>query len=158
MKNLSFIFSIILTFHAYGKLPLWSYDKGPVVPEKGCSQELYSMNCELIDLTARIPNMPALSDALYGRSQKFRPAFGPIPWRMRLEKDAVKILFMGQDGTHIAEAAGRPATAGFGGRAQDFANFLELMKEQPLLTLTLLLLKDNTVFITLLMYILMVKL
>lgn len=123
MKNLSFIFSIILTFHAYGKLPLWSYDKGPVVPEKGCSQELYSMNCELIDLTARIPNMPALSDALYGRSQKFRPAFGPIPWRMRLEKDAVKILFMGQDGTHIAEAAGRPATAGFGGRAQDFANF-----------------------------------
>ena len=30
---------------------------------------------------------------------------------------------MGQDGTHIAEAAGRPATAGFGGRAQDFAKY-----------------------------------
>ena len=39
------------------------------------------------------------------------------------EKNKVKILFMGQDGTHIAEAAGRPATAGFGGRAQDFANY-----------------------------------
>jgi len=37
------------------------------------------------------------------------------------ETNSVKILFIGQDGTHIAETAGRPATAGFGGRAQDLA-------------------------------------
>jgi hypothetical protein len=81
------------------------------------------MGRELIDITASIPNMPAVSKKLMGRKQKFRPAFGPIPWRMRQEANAVKILFIGQDGTHIAEAAGRPATAGFGGRAQDFANY-----------------------------------
>jgi hypothetical protein len=37
--------------------------------------------------------------------------------------NSVKILFIGQDGTHIAEAANRPATAGFGGRAQDLAKY-----------------------------------
>ncbi|MFT6632487.1 MAG: hypothetical protein ACJAS4_002451 [Bacteriovoracaceae bacterium] len=96
-------------------MPEWSYDAGPDPKTK--------MGKELIDITANIPNMPELSKKIMGRSQKFRPAFGPIPWRMRQEENKVKILFMGQDGTHIAEAAGRPATAGFGGRAQDLANY-----------------------------------
>src|SRR6185312_15607567 len=52
-----------------------------------------------------------------------RPAYGPIPWRMMQKPNSIKILFIGQDGTHIAEAAGRPATAGFGGRAQDLAKY-----------------------------------
>lgn len=96
-------------------MPEWSYDAGPN-PET-------TMGRELIDITAAIPNMPEISKNIMGRKQKFRPAFGPIPWRMRQDPNSVKILFMGQDGTHIAEAAGRPATAGFGGRAQDFANY-----------------------------------
>ena len=100
---------------AQAELPLWSYDAGP--------DPQTEMGRELIDITASIPDMPSISRDIVGRKQKFRPAFGPIPWRMLQEKNAVKILFMGQDGTHIAEAAGRPATAGFGGRAQDFANY-----------------------------------
>lgn len=96
-------------------MPEWSYDAGPDPQTK--------MGKELIDITAAIPNMPMVSNKIMGKKQKFRPAFGPIPWRMRQDTNAVKILFMGQDGTHIAEAAGRPATAGFGGRAQDFANY-----------------------------------
>lgn len=91
----------------------WSYEAGP---------EATAMGKELIALNARIPNMPQLSVDVMGE-QKFRPAFGPISWRMLQQPNSVKILFIGQDGTHVAEAAGRPATAGFGGRAQDLANF-----------------------------------
>ena len=78
------------------------------------------MGKDLIDLTANIPNMPEISNQVMA-DQKFRPAFGPVPWRMLQDTNKVKILFIGQDATHIAEAAGRPATAGFGGRAQDLA-------------------------------------
>ena len=109
------IILLLISFNAYSKMPKWSYDPGPNPSDP--------MGKELIDITANIPNMPSLSDKFMGRKQKFRPAFGPIPWRMRLDENKVKILFMGQDGTHIAEAAGRPATAGFGGRAQDFAHY-----------------------------------
>lgn len=106
---------VLVSFLSYGQLPKWSYDPGPNPDTK--------MGKELIDITSEIPNMPEISYKIIGRSQKFRPAFGPIPWRMLQKENAVKILFIGQDGTHIAEAAGRPATAGFGGRAQDFANY-----------------------------------
>lgn len=101
--------------NAFAALPKWSYDPGP--------NPNTEMGKELIDITADIPNMPEVSKQIIGRKQKFRPAFGPIPWRMLQEPNKTKILFIGQDGTHIAEAAGRPATAGFGGRAQDLAKF-----------------------------------
>jgi hypothetical protein len=99
---------------AEGAPPKWSYDAGPDPKD--------AMGRELIDLNSSIPFYPGLSDSMMG-SQKFRPAFGPIPWRMLQKPNSVKILFIGQDGTHIAEAAGRPATAGFGGRAQDLAKY-----------------------------------
>lgn len=105
----------ILPIVVKAELPIWSYDSGPDPKTK--------LGKELIDITAQIPNMPELSKKILGKKQKFRPAFGPIPWRMIPGENKVKILFMGQDGTHIAEAAGRPATAGFGGRAQDLANY-----------------------------------
>lgn len=104
----------ISTQLALSAMPRWSYDAGPDPKTK--------MGKELIDLTAAIPNMPAMSEKLMGE-QKFRPAFGPVPWRMLQKANSVKILFIGQDATHIAEAAGRPATAGFGGRAQDLAAY-----------------------------------
>ncbi len=90
----------------------WSYDAGPA-PET-------PMGKELVDIVATQPNMPGISKELTG-DQKFRPAFGPTLWRMLQQPNSIKILFIGQDGTHIAEAAGRTATAGFGGRAQDMA-------------------------------------
>ena len=96
-----------------GEPPAWAYDAGPSVNTE--------MGKELIELNANIPYFPGVSKNVMG-SQKFRPAFGPISWRMLQEPNSVKILFIGQDGTHIAEAAGRPATAGFGGRAHDLAN------------------------------------
>lgn len=105
---------IFVAFNALAVMPEWSYDAGP--------DPATEMGRELIDITASIPNFPQMSLELM-KSQKFRPAFGPIPWRMRLDENKVKMLFIGQDGTHIAEAAGRPATAGFGGRAQDLANY-----------------------------------
>lgn len=115
MKLQGLVFGFLLSFNATAQMPEWSYDPGP--------DPSTQMGKELIDLTANIPNFPQISDEIIGYRQKFRPAFGPIPWRMILEENKVKILFVGQDGTHIAEAAGRPATAGFGGRAQDFANY-----------------------------------
>lgn len=90
----------------------WAYDPGPI-PQT-------PMGKELIDIVAAQPYMPGISKELTG-DQKFRPAFGPTLWRMLQEPNSIKILFIGQDGTHIAEAAGRTATAGFGGRAQDMA-------------------------------------
>lgn len=107
--------ALVVSSTASANLPKWSYDAGP--------NPNTAMGRELIDITANIPNMPMLSNKIVGRSQKFRPAFGPIPWRMLQEENKVKMLFIGQDGTHIAEAAGRPATAGFGGRAQDLAKY-----------------------------------
>lgn len=96
----------------------WDYDPGPDVGTQK----------DLIDLHAEIPNFPAISLQImryrYGKpQQKFRPAYGAIPWRMILKPNHVKILFIGQDGTHIAEAANRPGTAGFGGRAHSLAAF-----------------------------------
>lgn len=90
----------------------WSYDGGPDLDT--------AMGKELVDLVSHQPNMPGISKEITG-GQKFRPAFGPTLWRMIQKPNSVKILFIGQDGTHIAEAAGRTATAGFGGRAQDMA-------------------------------------
>lgn len=101
-------------FRGVGEFPIWEYDAGPNPRD--------SIGKKLIDLHAAIPYFPGLSNAIYG-DQMFRPAFGPIPWRMQQAPNSVKILFIGQDGTHIAEAAGRPATAGFGGRAQDLAKY-----------------------------------
>jgi hypothetical protein len=101
-------------FKGVGSYPIWSFDPGPdPTTEPGR---------RLIDLNSSIPYFPGLSDAVYG-AQMFRPAFGPIPWRLVQDENTVQILFIGQDGTHIAEAAGRPATAGFGGRAQDLAAY-----------------------------------
>ncbi len=96
----------------------WSYDPGPDASTP--------MGRELIDIVATQPNMPGISKEMTG-SQKFRPAFGPTLWRMIQKPNSVKILFIGQDGTHIAEAAGRTATAGFGGRAQDLAYHFGVM-------------------------------
>ncbi len=100
--------------------PPWSYDTGPNLQAKDEFER--KMARELVDLTATIANAPKISSEVVGK-QRFRPAYGPIPWRMLLKPNSVKILFIGQDGTHIAEAANRPATAGFGGRAQDLAKY-----------------------------------
>lgn len=112
----SFLIVSMLATHtlALAEMPKWSYDPGPD-PQSALGKQL-------IDINASIPHMPEISEQVMG-DQKFRPAFGPIPWRMRSTPNSVKILFIGQDGTHIAEAAGRPATAGFGGRAQDLAAY-----------------------------------
>jgi hypothetical protein len=94
--------------------PIWSYDAGP--------NPSTAPGSHLINLHAALPYFPGLSMAIFG-DQMFRPAFGPVVWRMLQEPNSVKILFIGQDATHIAEAAGRTATAGFGGRAQDLAKY-----------------------------------
>src|SRR3989338_649395 len=103
-KNFKFICTFLLfATVAEAKLPVWSYDPGPNPHTK--------MGKELIDLTADMPNMPEISMNIMGQ-QKFRPAYGPVTWRMLQTPNSVKILFIGQDATNIAEAAGRPATAG----------------------------------------------
>lgn len=113
------VFLTVLTNLAVAALPPWSYDAGPDPKSK--------LGRELIDIRASIPSFPLVSEKVMG-DQKFRPAFGPVEWRMLQEPNKVKILFIGQDATHIAEAAGRPATAGFGGRAQDLAKYFGVVE------------------------------
>lgn len=110
-KFLSFAF---ISFFVALAWAAGEYDAGP--------DPKTEMGRQLIDIVASQPFMPGISTELMG-SQKFRPAFGPTLWRMLSIPNSVKILFIGQDGTHIAEAAGRTATAGFGGRAQDLAAY-----------------------------------
>lgn len=107
------LFSLFLQT-GFAEMPKWSYDPAP--------DPQTPMGKELIDLVAEIPNMPAISESVMG-DQKFRYKFGPVNWRMLQKSNKVKILFIGQDATHIAEAAGRTATAGYGGRAQDLAAY-----------------------------------
>lgn len=98
-----------------GEIASWSYDDGPNASDP--------MGKELIDIIADSPYMPEFSEKLLGRD-KFRKYFGPTWWRMLIQPaNSMKILFIGQDATHIAEAAERTATAGFGGRAQDLARY-----------------------------------
>ncbi|MCC6277202.1 MAG: hypothetical protein IT289_04725, partial [Oligoflexia bacterium] len=75
------------------QVPAWAYDAGPSVNEP--------MGRELIDIYSEIPPMPGVSSEVLGK-QKFRPQFGPVGWRMLLPPNSVKILFIGQDATHIA--------------------------------------------------------
>ena len=93
--------------------PEWAHDQGPN-PETPEGRTL-------IDLMADYPYMPGVSEVIMGY-QKFRPAFAQVFYRLTNE-DPLKILIQGQDATHIAEAAGRTATAGFGGRAQHMAGY-----------------------------------
>jgi hypothetical protein len=91
----------------------YAYDRGPDPDtEEGRA---------ILDHFAAMPFLPGVSLKLMG-SQKFRPDFGAVMWR-RASDYPVKILVQGQDATHIAEAANRTATAGFGGRAQDLVNY-----------------------------------
>lgn len=117
MSCLAFTASVNAGFKS--EPPAWAYDAGPLLDSK--DQKTREMADELVKLNANIPYFPGVSYDVTG-AQKFRPAYGPISWRMLLQPNSVKVLFIGQDGTHIAEAAGRPATAGFGGRAHDLAN------------------------------------
>ena len=75
-----------------------------------------------IDLCARLPECSVISNAIMEK-QKFRYIFGNMLTRTRFEKNSTKILFIGQDATHIAEASKYPGTSGFGGRVQAIANF-----------------------------------
>ncbi len=98
-----------------GEVPL--FDRGP--------DPNNPMHKELLQLIQEIPFVPGLSEALevlvpsYKKGQKMRPDFGAMILRGLLEENSVKVLVIGQDGTHIAEGANRPGIAGFGGRVQD---------------------------------------
>lgn len=111
---LAFILLVSLALHSQAQLNP-AYDPGPDLNTP--------MGKELVNLLAEFPDYADISVQVMGE-QKFRPVFGPVTWRMLLKPNSIKILFQGQDATHIAEAAGRPATAGFGGRAMDVAKYL----------------------------------
>ncbi|MBI2605997.1 MAG: hypothetical protein HYW49_07945 [Deltaproteobacteria bacterium] len=97
--------------------PTWRYDAGPDVntPEGKRYAEIF----------ASIPNFKEIGTQLFPKTGgKFRYAFGPTFYRGRLTKNSVKVLVIGQDGTHIAEAAGRTFTGGTGGRLQNVVDYL----------------------------------
>ncbi len=83
------------------------------------------MHREFLEILADMPNVPELSEALqvlaphYKNGQKMRPDFGAMPFRGLFEENSIQVLVIGQDGTHIAEAANNPGIAGFGGRVHD---------------------------------------
>ncbi|MBL7716836.1 MAG: hypothetical protein JNL01_15325 [Bdellovibrionales bacterium] len=92
----------------------WEYNMGPDPQTKE--------GRELIEIAASLPSYGTMSYELMD-SQKFRFIFGLMMTRTYYEKDAVKMLFIGQDATHIAEAAKQPGTSGFGARVQSIGNF-----------------------------------
>ncbi len=93
----------------------WSFDPGPDPRSK--------VGKGYIDIFSDIPNLSGLSRELKN-GVKFRSAFGPTYYRGRTQKNSVKVLVIGQDGTHIAEAAGKTFTGGTGGRMQNVLDYL----------------------------------
>jgi hypothetical protein len=93
---------------------IWDYNGGP--------DPKTVMGRKVIDIYAELPDFEEMSEAVTN-DQVFRPAFGMMMTRTRFEEDAVKILFIGQDATHVAEVAKQPGTSGFGGRVQSIGNF-----------------------------------
>ncbi|MBC86819.1 MAG: hypothetical protein CL677_06525 [Bdellovibrionaceae bacterium] len=77
-----------------------------------------------LNLIDEAPHFPVIGEVLNGGWHKFRYPFGIMPWRGPTKKDSVKVLVIGQDGTHIAEAAGRPFTGGTGGRVQNALGYI----------------------------------
>ncbi len=100
-------------------IPAWEYNPGP--------DPSTEMGRKLIDWYAELPEFKAFADETMDK-QKFRFIYGTMAFRTRLEPNSVKVAFWGQDGTHVAEFAKHTATAGFGGRAQDFANYFGVDK------------------------------
>ncbi len=92
----------------------WEYNPGP-------DPEIKSGKA-IIDLYAELPEYMEMSEELM-ESQKFRYIYGMMMTRTDFGKDKVKILFIGQDATHIAEAAKQPGTSGFGARVQSIGNY-----------------------------------
>jgi hypothetical protein len=101
------------------QIPAWEYNPGP--------DPSTEMGRKLIDWYAELPEFKAFANETMDK-QKFRFIYGTMAFRARLEQNAVKVAFWGQDGTHVAEFAKHTATAGFGGRAQDFANYFGVDK------------------------------
>lgn len=94
-----------------GKIAAWVYDLG--LDPQSAEGKL------MAELISYIPHMPEISNQLTDK-QKFRGDYGLTLWR-RAVGFLMKIWFQGQDATHSAEAAGRTATAAFGGVGQNFA-------------------------------------
>ncbi|HEX4923083.1 MAG TPA: hypothetical protein VFV50_03320 [Bdellovibrionales bacterium] len=81
------------------------------------------MGKEVIDLFAEQPEYMLMADALM-EEQKFRYIFGLMMTRIySYDPNSVKIFVVGQDATHIAEAAKMPGTSGFGARVQSIGNY-----------------------------------
>ncbi|MCB0415735.1 MAG: hypothetical protein KDD50_15455, partial [Bdellovibrionales bacterium] len=107
MKN--FVLLILLFFSqiSFANSTL-GYDPGP--------DPLTSEGKGYINIVNTVPDAPFIGKKFFNGKDKFRYPFGIMPWRGPTDKNSVKVLVIGQDGTHIAEAAGRPFTGGTGGR------------------------------------------
>jgi hypothetical protein len=92
----------------------WEYNPGPD-PSTNSGKAI-------IDIYAELPEYMEMSEELM-ESQKFRYIYGMMMTRTDFGKDKVKVLFIGQDATHIAEAAKQPGTSGFGARVQSIGNY-----------------------------------
>jgi len=121
IQFLTFIISFQLGFSplVQAQVPVLGTKKGEY--SKGPDPSTFEGRT-LIDIRAELPEYMVMSEELMD-SQKFRYIFGMMLTRTYFEKDAVKILFVGQDATHIAEAAKQPGTSGFGARVQSIGNY-----------------------------------
>lgn len=122
LKSLAAVLSVLLVClftgtaaaQTRGGPPPWEFNPGPDPATK--------MGRELVDIYAELPEYMAISDAMMEK-QKFRYTFGMMLTRTYFEPNNVKVLFIGQDATHIAEAAKQPGTSGFGARVQSIGNY-----------------------------------
>ncbi len=115
---LSFVFGILLGgqvgFANEIQIDPWEYNPGPDPEDE--------MDRRYIDIYAELPEYKVMSEKLMD-NQKFRYAFGHFMSRNYFGRNKVKILFIGQDATHVAEASKQPGTSAFGARVQSIANY-----------------------------------
>lgn len=113
--------SSVLVF-AIGESSILGYDPGPDPTTK--------VGQGYIEISNTVPNAVVIGRGINANAKgsaprdKFRYPYGIMPWRGPTDENSVSVLVIGQDGTHIAEAAGRPFTGGTGGRVQNVLGYL----------------------------------
>lgn len=121
VRALSTLLAILFPLSSLGQTAPWRHGSEAWEYNPGPDPKTVSGKA-LIDIYAELPEYMAMSEELM-EAQKFRYIFGLMMTRAYFETNAVKVLFVGQDATHIAEAAKQPGTSGFGARVQSIGNY-----------------------------------
>lgn len=112
----------------------WDFDPGPADSESASWLKLYG----------QVPNYREVGRAiLQSDDEKFRWTMGPMWYRGRLQKNAVKVFVVGQEGAQDENITNRAFTGSTGTRVQKFLNHLGIYKSYLFMNTFIYTIKDQ---------------